>query len=370
MRLISTRTGSSLRRGRVLVLAALLVTASSAFAALGYASPTAALQAPGNTQPPTISGAPHPGQRLTAEPGTWTGTAPIRFQYFWLRCNRNGNNCSRISGETGTRYTARNADVGRTLRVLVRARNAQGTTDARSAAVAIVAASAPRNTARPTITGTAQEGQTLTAGQGTWSGTTPMAFAFQWRRCNAAGSSCSSITGGTAQTYAVTAQDVGHTLRVRVTARNIAGSRTADSARTPQIAAPGPGGQVPLPGNLVSIPITAVGLPERLIVSGVEFSPNPVTSRAQPIRVRFRVTDTRGFVVRDALVFVRSTPLVTSTPPERPTGTDGWVEFTVQPTAGFPLGGTSVQFFVRARKAGEPMLAGVSSRRLVQVRTR
>jgi hypothetical protein len=371
VRRISKRTGLPLRGVRALAYAALAALALGTLAALGYASPATAQQAPPrNTQPPTISGAPHPGQTLTATTGTWTGTTPITYSFFWLRCNSNGNNCNTISGATSSRFTVRSGDVGRTLRVLVRARNSQGTADARSAALLIVAATAPRNTAAPTIAGTPQEGQTLTASPGTWTGTAPIAYAYQWRRCNAQGASCSSIAGATAQTYAVTGPDVGNTLRVRVTARNVAASATADSAATAQVAIAGPGGQIGLPGGLVSIPVTSVAPPERLIVNNVQFSPNPVTSRSQPIRVRFRITDTRGYVVRDALVFVRATPLVTSTPPERPTGTDGWVEFTVQPTARFPLGGLSVQFFVRARKDGDPLLAGVSTRRLVQVRTR
>jgi hypothetical protein len=73
--------------------------------------------------------------------------------------------------------------------------------------------------------------------------------------------------------------------------------------------------------------------------------------------------------VRGALVYIRSTPLHTSTPGETPTGDDGWVTFTVDPRATFPLGRFNVQFFVRARKAGDPLLTGVSTRRLVQVRT-
>jgi hypothetical protein len=86
--------------------------------------------------------------------------------------------------------------------------------------------------------------------------------------------------------------------------------------------------------------------------------------------IRVRVTDTRGFIVRDALVFVRATPLLTTVPPELATQTDGWATFTVQARQSFPLRrGYNVQFFVRARKAGENLLAGVSSRRLVQVRT-
>jgi hypothetical protein len=82
------------------------------------------------------------------------------------------------------------------------------------------------------------------------------------------------------------------------------------------------------------------------------------------------VADTRGFWVRGALVFVRSTPLVTSTPPEQVTNQSGYVTLTLFPRANFPLKrGFHVQFFLRTRKDGEPTLAGVSSRRLAQVAT-
>jgi hypothetical protein len=106
------------------------------------------------------------------------------------------------------------------------------------------------------------------------------------------------------------------------------------------------------------------------VVDRVSFTPNPVRSRRTEITARFRVSDTRGFVVRGALVFVRSTPLLTSTPPEQATGQDGFVSFRLFPRANFPLrSGFNVQFFVRARKPGDNVLAGVSTRRLVQVRT-
>ena len=54
------------------------------------------------------------------------------------------------------------------------------------------AVGAPTNTTLPTITGTAQVGQTLTASTGAWDGS-PTSFAFQWQRCSAAGTSCVSI---------------------------------------------------------------------------------------------------------------------------------------------------------------------------------
>jgi hypothetical protein len=105
------------------------------------------------------------------------------------------------------------------------------------------------------------------------------------------------------------------------------------------------------------------------VISSVAFTPNPVRSR-QPFTARFRVTDTRGFVVRDALVYALGVPYSRiQTVTEQTTGTDGWVTLTLQPTARLPLrNGFYLTMFVRARKSGDTLLAGVSTRRLVQVR--
>lgn len=75
----------------------------------------------------------------------------------------------------------------------------------------------PRNTVRPTISGTARQGETLTADPGSWSGTQPMTFAFQWRRCDTNGASCANIIGATTKTCTVTSVDVGNVLREAVT---------------------------------------------------------------------------------------------------------------------------------------------------------
>ena len=98
--------------------------------------------------------------------------------------------------------------------------------------------------------------------------------------------------------------------------------------------------------------------------------PNPVRSRHDPVTLRVHVSDSRGYYVRDALVFARSVPLLTSTPPEQRTGQDGWVTLQFLPQQDFPLrAGYNVQFFIRARKDGDNLLAGVSARRLLQVAT-
>jgi hypothetical protein len=83
----------------------------------------------------------------------------------------------------------------------------------------------------PTVTGTAQQGQTLTATPGTWSAT-DATFAYQWQRCDAAGANCANVPGATTSTYAVTTADVGATLHVVVTATNRFGSAPTTSAQT------------------------------------------------------------------------------------------------------------------------------------------
>lgn len=85
---------------------------------------------------------------------------------------------------------------------------------------------APANTAVPTITGTATNGSTLTAGNGTWTGREAPSFSYQWKRNGAA------VAGRTAQTYLLGAADVGTTITVTVTGTNWAGSASATSAAT------------------------------------------------------------------------------------------------------------------------------------------
>jgi len=100
-------------------------------------------------------------------------------------------------------------------------------------------ASSPRAQTLPAISGTAQEGQTLTAGTGSWSAA-PTSYGYQWRRCDSAGSNCADIANATAETYAVGAGDVGSTMRVRVTASNSYGSGRATSAQTAVVTAMAP----------------------------------------------------------------------------------------------------------------------------------
>jgi hypothetical protein len=104
-------------------------------------------------------------------------------------------------------------------------------------ATAAAATTAPTNTAPPALSGTPRVGETLTASQGTWNGTTPITYAYQWQRCDKNGASCNAITGATSASYTLTSSDQDNTLRVRVTASNSAGSSSATSVPSAVVAA-------------------------------------------------------------------------------------------------------------------------------------
>lgn len=87
----------------------------------------------------------------------------------------------------------------------------------------------------PSISGRAKVESKLTASRGIWSGP-PASYHYQWLRCNANGDACTQIRAAGYATYRVRRQDAGHRLRVRVTARNIAGKTTVTSRPTRTVA--------------------------------------------------------------------------------------------------------------------------------------
>jgi hypothetical protein len=99
-------------------------------------------------------------------------------------------------------------------------------------------ADVPQNTAPPTISGTPDEGQTLTASNGTWDNN-PTKFAYQWQRWTSAGTGCGDVTGAQEQKYDVAGGDVGHTLRVVVTASNADGQSSSISKSTDLVSSRG-----------------------------------------------------------------------------------------------------------------------------------
>jgi Bacterial Ig-like domain (group 3) len=97
-------------------------------------------------------------------------------------------------------------------------------------------AAGPVNAGTPTITGTAQQGQTLTVHPTTWTDATKVTVTNHWERCT---TTCAAISGATGATYKVTAADVGKTIEVAETGKATDGSTTVDSAPTAVVTATG-----------------------------------------------------------------------------------------------------------------------------------
>jgi RHS repeat-associated protein len=196
--------------------------------------------APHNTALPSVSGTARDGQVLAADKGTWSGTTPISYAYQWERCDASGSNCAVIAGAQSASYTLGSQDVAQTVRVTVTAANSTGSESKSSSVTGVVAGSPPANSAPPSVSGAARDGQTLTADKGTWAGTTPIAYAYQWQRCDATGASCADIAGATSTSYTVSSSDVGNTLRVSVNASNTVTTTTVASAVTSAVTAAPP----------------------------------------------------------------------------------------------------------------------------------
>ena len=346
------------------------VAALATVALLVASSSSAAPQAPPqNTSEPRISGTARVGEVLRTTRGSWTGDE-LEFDFRWFRCEGRGapnaSDCLRISNAENASYVLRQADAGFRIRSQVVATNEDGSATATSNPTGVVQSARPANTREPSISGTAVVGSRLTANRGEWVGNTPITYAFQWLRCNTAGQDCAEISRATDNTYVVAVADLNRTIRVRVTARNDAGSRSALSNPTARVAGNEP--PPPPPGSSVAVEnLRAAG--DRLVVSQVQFSPNPVRSRTAPITVRVRVTNRDARPVRGAMVFMRATPRVVQGQ-TLPTQNDGWTTLTLVPNRLFPQprNGFNVQFFIKAFRSGDPALGGIAGYRLVQVR--
>ena len=90
---------------------------------------------------------------------------------------------------------------------------------------------APSNTSLPSISGSARDGSLLQASHGSWTGS-PTSYAYEWNRCDAQAGNCAAIAGATSDHYTVATADVGHRLKVQVTATNASGSGVAVSRPT------------------------------------------------------------------------------------------------------------------------------------------
>jgi hypothetical protein len=340
-------------------------------AAIVSESRAAGTAVPGNTAEPRISGTPVVGRTLTATRGTWSGS-PTSYDYQWVRCPGSGGlpsgaDCAAIAGAATSAYVVGSGDVGKRLRVRVTATNADGSaTAASNATAAVVRPGGVANLQLPKITGTPAVGATVTASPGTWAGEN-LTYAYSWRRCDTDGAGCSPIQDANKKAYTIQPVDAGNTLRVRVVARNDDRSATATSAPTDLVRRTGQPAAEGCPAGSGGIQVSSIAPPARLLIDRQVIEPGTVTRSTTSVTVRFRIVACGGRPVEGALVYVTAVPYNQFTTSEKPTNQDGWSEMTLRRMGGYPASPAQqlLVMFVRARKAGEPTLGGVSSRRLV-----
>lgn len=224
----------------------------------------------------------------------------------------------------------------------------------------------PTNQTPPTISGTPQVGQTLTAQNGTWTGTAPISFTYQWSRCDDKGKNCKDITGENNNTYGVLQADVGSTLVVVVVGTNADGKDGQGSNPTAVVQGPPP--STGCPSGNGAIQIADLTSPAHLAINPGTVTPNPIPRDASSIQLTFAITACGNRPVQGALVYATAVPYNQFTiPAEVKTGNDGWATMTFNRLKGYPASNAQQQLtmFIRARKDGENILAGISSRRLI-----
>jgi hypothetical protein len=228
---------------------------------------------------------------------------------------------------------------------------------------------APVSTSPTTITGSASVGSTLTAVHGSFTGSTPIKYAYQWRRCDATGGGCTDIARETKATYAVSQIDVGKTLRAVAKATNKTGSASSTSAQTGVVnASSAPPTTTGCPSGSRGVAIEAMSLPAQLSVDKQAIAPTVVLRSSKQIVVRLHVSACGGRDVKGASVYATAVPFNQySIPAEAITGSDGWATLTMSQQAGFPASGKQqlLAMFVRATKGGDLAASGLAARRLI-----
>ena len=206
------------------------------------------------TGSPTISGTTQVGETLTADTAGIAdddGLTNATYSYQWMADG------TEIPGATRSSYTLKEDDEGLKIRVWVGFTDDAGThealistaTDEVSFAIQQQTANSPA-TGSPTISGTAQVGETLTAdtaGIADDDGLTNVSYGYQWVAND--GTTDADIAGATASTYPLVADDEGKTVKVEVSFTDDAGNETADQRRYKRGGGSGPSSTVRQPGN-------------------------------------------------------------------------------------------------------------------------
>src|SRR6202035_5066294 len=176
----------------------------------------AVLDAAPTVTTPTISGTAQGSQTLTASASS--GQSDNTVSYQWMENSGSGGTYQNISGATAASYQVKEADEGFKIEVVGPTTNDNGTTvSATSTATAAVLDAAPTVTT-PTISGTAQESQTLTASAA--AGQSDNTVSYQWMENSGSGGTYQNISGATAASSQVKEADEGFKIEVVATTTN------------------------------------------------------------------------------------------------------------------------------------------------------
>ena len=207
---------------------------------------TGPLSADQNTEAtgaPTISGTAQVDETLTADTSGITdadGLTNVSYSYQWIR--NDGTNDADIGGQTGSTYTLVSADEGKSIKVRVTFTDDAGNEETLTSAATAAVSAKPNSpaTGAPTISGTAQAGEMLTAnisGIADEDGLENAEFSYQWIRTD--GGTDADIAGATESTYTLTDDDEGKTIKLKVWFIDDKGnSETLTSAATADVGEP------------------------------------------------------------------------------------------------------------------------------------
>ena len=199
------------------------------------------------TGAPTITGTAQVGETLTANTSRVAdadGLSNVQYEYQWLADD------AEVAGATSSTYTLGADDMGKAISVSVSFTDDADNEETLTSGATEAAAARPNSlaTGAPTISGTVQVGETLTAntsGIADADGLDDVSFTYQWLADD------SDISGATNATYTLAAADEGKTIKVEVTFTDDAGNdESLTSGATEAVAAAEPAEPPAKPRNL------------------------------------------------------------------------------------------------------------------------
>ena len=231
---------------RVKAINAVGLSRQSNFVNVTPAQPAEPAQNSPATGRPAISGTAQVGETLTADTSGISdadGLADATFAYQWLADGTG------TAGATGDAYILTTSEMGKIIKVRVSFTDDAGNEETlTSTATGMVSPAVQPQTANssatgvPTVTGTAQVGETLsvdTSGIADADGLTNVSYSYRWVAND--GGTDADISSETDATYTLVAADVGDTIKVKVTFTDDAGNEEAlTSGATDAVAAADP----------------------------------------------------------------------------------------------------------------------------------